>query len=77
MKKFFKWWKVWGQFWGFILIIFSLSFPLISDGLINYMYNNDWLFIIWLVVFFSEILWYLWQMRKHGWVLPDDINGTH
>lgn len=77
MKKFFKWWKVWGQFWGFILVVVSLTFPFLNSSVISYMHNNDWLFILWLTIFFSEIWWYLWQMRIHGWVLPDDISGTH
>jgi hypothetical protein len=38
---------------------------------------NDWLVIIWLVIFFGGGSWYVWQSKVHGWKLPKNIRDTH
>jgi len=75
LKSFNQWWKVWGQVWGFVGLIVVLNgyFLLLSDE----MQRNEWLAVIWLVLFFGGAGWYSWQMRKHGWRLPKDIKDTH
>ena len=77
MKKFLKWWKVWGQVWGFLLLVFTTSFPFLNDTLREYTSDNVWAGIIWLILFFGGAAWYAWQMRVHGWELPEDIKNTH
>ena len=73
MKRFLSWWKVWGQVWGFLLLVVSNTFMLLSD------YNNqyDWFGILFLITFFGGTYWYVWQMRLHKWKLPNDIKETH
>jgi len=75
MLKFLQWWKVVGQFWGFILHIGISSSLLI--GFIDEIRKNNWLSIGWLVLFFGGAIWYSWQMRVHGWRLPKNIKETH
>lgn len=75
MNKFLKWWKVWGQVWGFLLHIGLLSTSMIVFE--NEMRTNDWLGFAWIVIFFGGAIWYAWQMRVHGWKLPEDIRRTH
>jgi hypothetical protein len=29
------------------------------------------------VLFFGGASWYAWQMREHGWGLPQNIKDTH
>lgn len=75
LKRFNQWWKLWGQVWGFVGLIVVLNgyFLILSDE----MQSNEWLAVIWLVLFFGGAGWYVWQMRKHGWRLPKDIRDTH
>ena len=75
LKSFNQWWKVWGQVYGFVGLIVVLNgyFLILSDE----MQNNEWLAVIWLVLFFGGAGWYVWQMKKHGWRLPKDIKDTH
>lgn len=75
MNKFLKWWKVWGQVWGFLLIVISLN--VLIFGFEDLMRTSDWLGVLWLVMFFGGAAWYAWQMRVHGWKLPEDIRRTH
>lgn len=75
MLKFLQWWKITGQFWGFVLLIGLLSIPLI--GYINEMRENELLPLGWLVLFFGGASWYVWQMKVHGWKLPKNIKETH
>lgn len=75
IKKFNEWWKVWGQVWGFVLhVIFLNGFWMMFTEEMQ----NDWRYSAgWLVSFFVGALWYVWQMKKHGWRLPKDIKNTH
>ena len=75
MGKFLQWWKIAGQLWGFVLLIGLLSGLLI--GFMDKIRVNDWLSLGWLVIFFGGVSWYAWQMRVHGWVLPQNIKDTH
>jgi hypothetical protein len=75
MLKFLQWWKIAGQFWGFVLHIGLLSGLLI--GFMDDMRVSEWLSLGWLVLFFSGAIWYSWQMRVHGWRLPKNIKETH
>ena len=75
MKKFLQWWKVAGQLWGFLIIIGTTSGLLI--GFIDEIRVNDWLSLGWLVLFFGSSSWYAWQMKVHGWELPQNIKDTH
>ena len=75
MKKFLQWWKVAGQFWGFVLLIGILCGIMI--GFMDEMRTNGWISVLWLVVFFGGASWYAWQMRIHGWGLPQNIKDTH
>jgi hypothetical protein len=77
MKKFLKWWKVWGQVWGFLLLVFTTSFPFLNNTVQHYAKDNVWVGIVWLIMFFGGAGWYSWQMRVHGWKLPEDIRRTH
>lgn len=77
MKKFLKWWKVWGQVWGFLLLVASVATPLLNDDIREYADDNVWIGIVWLVMFFGGAGWYAWQMRVHGWEMPEDIRRTH
>ena len=77
MKKFLKWWKVWGQFWGFILLVTLLNVILLNDTVRHYAKDNAWVGICWLVLFFGGAIWYAWQSRVHGWRLPENIRQTH
>ena len=75
INKFNKWWKVWGQVWGFLGLIIMLNtyFIVLEDK----MRKDEWLVGVWLVLFFGGAIWYVWQMKKHGWRLPKDIKDTH
>lgn len=75
MKKFLKWWKLWGQILGFVLHILILSSLIIvfEDDI----RDNGWLLILWVILFYAGAIWYAWQMKKHGWDLPKDIRDTH
>ena len=75
MKKFLKWWSVAGQFWGFILHIAILTAMIV--GFSEEAKQNGWVGVLFLVVFFGGVSWYAWQMRVHGWKLPNDIKQTH
>jgi hypothetical protein len=75
MKKFLQWWKVAGQLWGFLLLIGTLSGLMIAFT--EEARYNDWLVIIWLVIFFGGGSWYVWQSKVHGWKLPKNIRDTH
>jgi len=75
MKKFLQWWKVAGQLWGFLIVIGTTSGLMI--GFTNEMRVNVWLSVLWLVLFFGGAAWYAWQMRVHGWELPQNIKDTH
>ena len=75
MGKFLQWWKIAGQLWGFVLLIGLLSGLLI--GFMDKIRVNDWLSLGWLVLFFGGVSWYAWQMRVHGWSLPQNIKDTH
>ena len=75
MKAFLKWWSVAGQFWGFVLLIAMLATMII--GLAEEGKNNDWVGVLFLIVFFGGSSWYAWQMKIHGWKLPKDIRETH
>ena len=75
MLKLLQWWKIAGQFWGFVLLIGLLSIPLI--GFINEMRENELLPLGWLVLFFGGASWYAWQSKVHGWKLPTNIKETH
>ena len=75
MKKFLKWWSVAGQFLGFILHI-AINTSLIV-GFSQEAKHNSWIGLLFLVVFFGGASWYAWQMRVHGWKLPNDIKNTH
>jgi hypothetical protein len=75
MKKFLQWWKVAGQLWGFLLLIGTLSGLMIAFT--EEAKYNDWLVIIWLVIFFGGGSWYVWQSKVHGWKLPKNIRDTH
>ena len=75
MGKFLQWWKIAGQLWGFVLLIGLLSGLLI--GFMDKIRVNDWLSLGWLVIFFGGVSWYAWQMRVHGWALPQNIKDTH
>lgn len=77
MKKFLNWWKIWGQVWGFVLIVFVLSFTLLNESVQNFVNKNSWAGIVWFILFFGSVGWYSWQMRIHGWRLPEDIKRTH
>jgi hypothetical protein len=46
-------------------------------GFIDEMRVSSWLSILWLVLFFGGASWYAWQMRVHGWGLPQNIKDTH
>jgi hypothetical protein len=75
MKKFLQWWKIAGQLWGFLLLIGTLSGLMIAFT--EEARYNDWLVIIWLVIFFGGGSWYAWQSKVHGWKLPKNIRDTH
>jgi hypothetical protein len=75
MKKFLKWWSVAGQFWGFILHIGILTTMIV--GFSEEAKQNIWIGLLFLAVFFGGAGWYAWQMRVHGWKLPNDIKNTH
>jgi hypothetical protein len=75
MKKFLQWWKVAGQLWGFLIVIGTTSGLMI--GFADEMRVSVWLSILWLVLFFGGAIWYAWQMRVHGWELPQNIKDTH
>jgi len=75
MKKFLQWWKIAGQLWGFLLLIGTLSGLMIAFT--EEAKYNDWLVILWLVIFFGGGRWYLWQSKVHGWKLPKIIRDTH
>ena len=77
MKKFLKWWKVWGQGWGFLLLVASVATPLLNDDIREFTNGNVWFGIVWLVMFFGGAAWYAWQMRVHGWEMPEDVRRTH
>lgn len=75
IDKFNKFWKNWGQLIGFVGIIVYLNayFLILSAE----MQTNKALAAGWLVSFFVCCGWYAWQMRVHGWRLPEDIKNTH
>ena len=75
MKKFLQWWKVAGQLWGFLIVIGTTSGLMI--GFTDEMRVNGWLSALWLVLFFGGASWYAWQMKVHGWELPQNIKDTH
>jgi hypothetical protein len=75
MKKFLQWWKVAGQLWGFLIVIGTTSGLMI--GFTDEMRVNGWLSTLWLVLFFGGASWYAWQMKVHGWELPQNIKDTH
>ena len=75
MKKFLQWWKVAGQLWGFLIVIGTTSGLML--GFADEMRVSVWLSILWLVLFFGGAIWYAWQMRVHGWELPQNIKDTH
>jgi hypothetical protein len=75
MKKFLQWWKIAGQLWGFVLLIGILSGFMI--GFTDEMRTNGWVSLLWLVTFFGGTSWYAWQMKVHGWELPQNIKDTH
>jgi len=77
MKKFLKWWRVWGQIWGFVLHITLLNFILLNDNIQSYAKDNEWVGIGWIVLFFGGAIWYAWQSKLYGWRLPKDIKETH
>jgi hypothetical protein len=75
LKSFKNWWRVWGQVFGFLLLIVSLNaFWMIFTSEMKY----DWRYsLTWLIMFFGGAAWYSWQMGVHGWRLPKDIKETH
>lgn len=75
MKKFLQWWKVAGQLWGFLIVIGTTSGLMI--GFTDEMRVSEWLSLGWLVLFFGVASWYVWQMKVHGWELPQDLKDTH
>ena len=75
MLKFLQWWKVAGQFWGFVLLITLLITLLVSFQ--EEAKHNVWLGLIWLSIFFGGGYWYAWQMKIHKWKLPQSIKDTH
>ena len=75
MKKFLQWWKVAGQLWGFLILIGATTGMMIAFT--NEMRTNLWVSVLWLVIFFGGASWYAWQMRVHGWQLPQNIKDTH
>lgn len=75
MKKLLQWWKIAGQFWGFLLIIGLQSGFMI--GFNDEIRANGWLSLGWLVLFFGGASWYAWQMKVHGWKIPQNIRDTH
>ena len=75
MKKFLQLWKVTGQLWGFLIVIGITSGMMI--GFADEMRVNVWLSVLWLVLFFGGSIWYAWQMKVHGWELPQNIKDTH
>jgi hypothetical protein len=75
MKKFLQLWKVTGQLWGFLIVIGTTSGMMI--GFADEMRVNVWLSVLWLVLFFGGAIWYAWQMKVHGWELPQNIKDTH
>jgi hypothetical protein len=77
MKKFLNWWKIWGQVWGFVLLVFVLSFTLLNESVQDFVNENNWAGIVWIILFFGGSGWYAWQSRVHGWRLPKDIRETH
>jgi hypothetical protein len=75
MKKFLQWWKVAGQLWGFLIVIGTTSGLMIAFT--DEMRISGWLSALWLILFFGGASWYAWQMKVHGWELPQDIKDTH
>ena len=75
MLKFLQWWKIAGQFWGFVLLITLLITLLVSFQ--EEAKHNAWLGLIWLSIFFGGGYWYAWQMKIHKWKLPQSIKDTH
>ena len=77
MKTFLKWWKVWGQVWGFIGLITILTITLENDYTRMLASDTSWFGFVWFGIFFGGCRWYVWQMKIHGWKLPKDIKETH
>jgi len=75
ITRFNQWWKVWGQLWGFVGLVATLNlyFFILSDA----MQTNEWLAVIWLILFFGGAGWYSWQMKIHGWKMSKSIRDTH
>jgi hypothetical protein len=46
-------------------------------GFMDEMRANSWLSLAWIVLFFGGSIWYAWQMKVHGWKLPENIRNTH
>ena len=75
-RKFIKWWSVWGQLHGFLILVVSLNaFWMIF---LEEMQQEGSIYpLIWIIMFFGGASWYSWQSKKHGWRLPKDIRNTH
>jgi hypothetical protein len=77
MKTFLKWWKVWGQVWGFVTLVAILSITIENNYTRMLMSETYWFGFAWIAFFFGGCRWYVWQMKIHGWDLPQDIKDTH
>ena len=51
-----------------------------NDELHPFGYGREeffWAFMVAILLFFGGASWYAWQMRVHGWKLPQNIKDTH
>lgn len=77
MDKFLKWWKTHGQLIGFLLLVGFIILTTFSSEIQRLGRDTDWFSTVWLAILSGGIGWYIWQMKVHGWRLPDDLKDTH
>lgn len=72
-----KWWKIHGQLIGFLLLVGFITLTGLSSEMQRLGRETAWFSMLWLVVLTGGIVWYVWQMKIHGWRLPNDLKETH
>ena len=77
MEKFLKWWKTHGQLIGFLLLVGFIVLTALNPEMQRLGRETAWFSMTWLAILAGGTGWYVWQMKTHGWSLPQDLKNTH